>query len=170
MSADADRTGSGHMPIYPGLRVIAGTGGGGINFTIPDEPWMSEALCAQADPEAWFPEKGGSGAVEAKRICAACPVKNECLTYALDNDEHYGIYGGFSQRERRRIKQGLPVRALKPPKPVAPPVICPHCHEHFRPAHAQSLYCSEWCKNLAQRQRLNNRRKAARQRRDEVAG
>lgn len=66
--------------------------------------WMLEARCLDADPEAFFPEKGGSTR-EAKRICAACPVRDECLQYALDNDERFGIWGGLSERERRRAKR-----------------------------------------------------------------
>ena len=66
--------------------------------------WMIDAKCLDADPEAFFPEKGGSTR-EAKRICSACPVRNECLEYALDNDERFGIWGGMSERERRRLKR-----------------------------------------------------------------
>ncbi|MDR3107855.1 MAG: WhiB family transcriptional regulator [Bifidobacteriaceae bacterium] len=66
--------------------------------------WHLRALCPQTDPEAFFPEKGGSTR-EAKRICAACEVRVECLEYALANDERFGIWGGYSERERRRLKQ-----------------------------------------------------------------
>lgn len=66
--------------------------------------WQSEALCAQTDPEAFFPEKGGSTR-EAKRVCTACTVRVECLEYALSNDERFGIWGGLSERERRRLKK-----------------------------------------------------------------
>ena len=66
--------------------------------------WQEEALCAQTDPEAFFPEKGGSTR-EAKRICVGCQVKAECLEYALGHDERFGIWGGLSERERRRLKR-----------------------------------------------------------------
>ena len=66
--------------------------------------WQEEALCAQTDPEAFFPEKGGSTR-EAKRICVGCEVKAECLEYALGHDERFGIWGGLSERERRRLKR-----------------------------------------------------------------
>lgn len=62
------------------------------------EPWMGKAVCASADPEEWFPEKGSSSQA-AKKICAGCPVVNECLQFALDHNE-YGIWGGTSRRER----------------------------------------------------------------------
>jgi WhiB family redox-sensing transcriptional regulator len=66
--------------------------------------WQDQALCAQTDPEAFFPEKGGSTR-EAKRICVGCEVKQECLQYALMQDERFGIWGGLSERERRRLKR-----------------------------------------------------------------
>ncbi|NIH78687.1 WhiB family redox-sensing transcriptional regulator [Amycolatopsis viridis] len=71
-----------------------------------DEPpeWQDRALCAQTDPEAFFPEKGGSTR-EAKRICQGCEVKGECLEYALAHDERFGIWGGLSERERRKLKK-----------------------------------------------------------------
>ncbi|MGB8994016.1 MAG: WhiB family transcriptional regulator [Pseudonocardiaceae bacterium] len=73
----------------------------------PDQPdWQERALCAQTDPEAFFPEKGGSTR-EAKRICAGCDVRAECLEYALAFDERFGIWGGLSERERRRLKRGV---------------------------------------------------------------
>ena len=68
--------------------------------------WQDRALCAQTDPEAFFPEKGGSTR-EAKKVCRACEVRAECLEYALEHDERFGIWGGLSERERRRIKRGF---------------------------------------------------------------
>jgi WhiB family transcriptional regulator, redox-sensing transcriptional regulator len=67
--------------------------------------WQERALCAQVDPELFFPEKGGSTR-EAKMVCAGCPVRPECLRFALAFDERFGIWGGLSERERRRIKHG----------------------------------------------------------------
>ncbi|SNU02691.1 transcription factor WhiB [Ruaniaceae bacterium KH17] len=66
--------------------------------------WQDRALCAQTDPEAFFPEKGGSTR-EAKRVCNSCEVRTECLEYALENDERFGIWGGLSERERRKLKR-----------------------------------------------------------------
>ena len=66
--------------------------------------WQEQSLCAQTDPEAFFPEKGGSTR-EAKRICVGCEVRAECLGYALAHDERFGIWGGLSERERRRLKR-----------------------------------------------------------------
>ncbi len=65
--------------------------------------WRLDALCAETDPEAFFPEKGGSTR-EAKRVCIGCAVRTECLEFALSNDERFGIWGGLSERERRRLR------------------------------------------------------------------
>ena len=66
--------------------------------------WFDRAACLQADPEAFYPEKGGSSRA-AKRVCHTCPVQAECLSYALANDERFGIWGGMSERERRQLKR-----------------------------------------------------------------
>ena len=74
-------------------------------FDTADEgKWQERALCAQTDPEAFFPEKGGSTR-EAKSICQGCEVRSECLEYALAHDERFGIWGGLSERERRKLKK-----------------------------------------------------------------
>jgi WhiB family transcriptional regulator, redox-sensing transcriptional regulator len=75
-----------------------------------DGSWMDEALCAETDPEAFFPERGGSTR-EAKRVCNGCPVRAECLEYALTNDERFGVWGGLSERERRRLRRRAPLSA-----------------------------------------------------------
>jgi WhiB family redox-sensing transcriptional regulator len=73
----------------------------------PEDPgWQDQALCAQADPEAFFPEKGGSTR-EAKRVCRNCEVRAECLEYALEHDIRHGVWGGFSEPERRRLKRAV---------------------------------------------------------------
>ena len=66
--------------------------------------WQERALCAQTDPEAFFPEKGFSTR-EAKAVCMSCEVRAECLEYALVNDESFGVWGGTSERERRKLKR-----------------------------------------------------------------
>lgn len=90
-------------PEKPFLSVVTGFD---QMFEEIEDQWQERALCAQTDPEAFFPEKGGSTR-EAKRICLGCEVKDECLEYALANDERFGIWGGLSERERRRLKRGI---------------------------------------------------------------
>ncbi|MGB3676807.1 MAG: WhiB family transcriptional regulator [Candidatus Nanopelagicales bacterium] len=69
---------------------------------VEDGAWKDSALCAQTDPEAFFPEKGGSSA-NAKRVCMGCGVRDQCLEWALTTQQRYGIWGGLSERERRRL-------------------------------------------------------------------
>jgi WhiB family redox-sensing transcriptional regulator len=79
---------------------------------LSDETWRLDALCAETDPEAFFPEQGGSTR-EAKRVCGGCAVRTECLEAALANDERFGIWGGLSERERRRLRlqRRMPISA-----------------------------------------------------------
>ena len=79
----------------------------GVRQPVQDDDtlaWQTDSLCAQTDPEAFFPEKGGSTR-DAKKICTSCEVKTECLEYALQNDERFGIWGGLSERERRKLRK-----------------------------------------------------------------
>ena len=71
----------------------------------PDGDWTLEALCAQTDPDVFYPVKGGSTR-DAKRICQRCPVIAACSQWALDHDERYGVWGGMSEWDRRRLKHG----------------------------------------------------------------
>jgi WhiB family redox-sensing transcriptional regulator len=71
---------------------------------LTDTSWQDKGRCAEVDPEAWFPEKGGSAA-PAKKICRGCPVVQECLEYALTNDIVWGIWGATSPKERRRLRR-----------------------------------------------------------------
>lgn len=90
-------------PVEPFVVIEGGVLDGGQDAA--EEPdWQERALCAQTDPEAFFPEKGGSTR-EAKRICSGCDVRAECLDYALAHDERFGIWGGLSERERRRLRR-----------------------------------------------------------------
>ncbi len=65
--------------------------------------WMVLANCAGVDPNLFFPESGSS-ASEAKEVCRGCIVSEQCLNFALTNGEKYGIWGGLSERERKRIR------------------------------------------------------------------
>ena len=63
---------------------------------------MGYGRCREMDPAIFFPNDG-VGVQEAQRICAECPVKIPCLEYALANRVDHGVWGGTSERERRRI-------------------------------------------------------------------
>jgi WhiB family redox-sensing transcriptional regulator len=66
--------------------------------------WMARGKCREMDPAFFFPSDG-LGVQEAQRICAECPVTEECLQYALDNRIDHGVWGGRSERERRRLQR-----------------------------------------------------------------
>jgi WhiB family redox-sensing transcriptional regulator len=70
----------------------------------PDRSWMSQANCLGINPDLFFPERGES-VTEAKAVCADCIVRNRCREYAITNNEKFGIWGGTSERERRRIRK-----------------------------------------------------------------
>lgn len=80
------------------------------NLLAKPEPWMSDPgrACAGVDPEVFFPP-GSEGVARAKRICAKCPADlcNACLEYALRNREDSGVWGGTSERERRRLLRAM---------------------------------------------------------------
>jgi WhiB family redox-sensing transcriptional regulator len=80
-------------------------------FTFLDQPWADQALCAQTDPESFFPEKGGSTR-QAKAVCAQCFVQAECLDWAMTNDERFGVWGGLSERERRKLHNPIEGRTV----------------------------------------------------------
>ncbi len=66
--------------------------------------WHKHGACRGSDPNLFFPERGES-VKEAKAVCARCPVRPECLEYALANQEKFGIWGGLSERERRQLRR-----------------------------------------------------------------
>jgi len=66
--------------------------------------WQVDARCVEVDPEIFFPERGGSSRA-ARAVCNGCPVKMDCLSYALNNREQFGIWGGTSERERRKLRK-----------------------------------------------------------------
>lgn len=66
--------------------------------------WQTKAACLEVDPEIFFPERGGSSKA-ARAVCGHCDVRMECLRYALRNREQFGIWGGTSERERRKLRR-----------------------------------------------------------------
>jgi hypothetical protein len=72
-----------------------------------DWTWIVHGLCAQVDLDLMFPEPGGLAGEQvhhAKQMCAGCPVREQCLGYALAHHERFGVWGGLSVRERDRLE------------------------------------------------------------------
>lgn len=124
--------------------------------TVSQGDWALEALCAQTDPEIFFPEKGGSNKA-TKRICQRCPVAAECLDYALENNEMFGVWGGLSERERRALKAADTSLAVPCPeacgamfrndtnasrhaKAAHADIVCPSCGDTFANGGSLSLH------------------------------
>lgn len=74
-----------------------------LDLTRPN--WTDHAACKGMDQRIFFPERGASPE-PAKKVCAGCPVRLECAQYAIDNADKHGIWGGLSEKRRRRIRQG----------------------------------------------------------------
>lgn len=68
--------------------------------------WTELAVCLEADPEAFFPGKGEL-TEPAKELCRSCEVRLDCLTFALESFEDYGIFGGFTAEGRARVRRQL---------------------------------------------------------------
>lgn len=96
-------------------------------FDVPEDDWTEQALCAQTDPESFFPEKGGSTR-EAKKVCTSCPVRAECLDHALEHEERFGIWGGLSERERRALKHQLSPQEENTPGHTSSPAAATAAH------------------------------------------
>ena len=77
-----------------------------------DGEWMGEGKCRDMDPAVFFPSDG-IGVQVAQRVCEECPVKTPCLEYALDNRVDHGVWGGTSERERRRILRRRRISTLQ---------------------------------------------------------
>ena len=77
-----------------------------------ESDWMGQGRCRDMDPSLFFPSDG-IGVQAAQRICSECPVKGPCLEYALENRVDHGVWGGTSERERRRILRRRRVTTLQ---------------------------------------------------------
>jgi WhiB family redox-sensing transcriptional regulator len=103
--------------------------------------WAESAACSYTDPDLWFPEQGQAAmARAAKAICAACPVRAECLGYALRRGEVHGIWGGLDYIQRRQWQRqhGIPGGGR-----------CWQCGMPLPPAqigHRRRRYCSDRCR------------------------
>jgi WhiB family redox-sensing transcriptional regulator len=88
-----------------------------VDETPEEFAWMLEARCRGASPTEFFPSDG-LGVESARLICSRCPVRAECLEYALVNRIEHGVWGGASERERRRLLRRR--RDLQPVSPAEP--------------------------------------------------
>ena len=76
--------------------------------------WMQDAACRGVDPDLFYPERGAD-TTKPKGICRGCPVRGDCIDYALINVEKFGIWGGFSERERRALRRKIRVPVVAAP-------------------------------------------------------
>ncbi len=81
-------------------------------LAVDELSWQDYANCRGADADLFFPERGASTR-RAKAICRACDVRVECLEFAIANGEKFGIWGGLSERERRRIRRERLIAAAR---------------------------------------------------------
>ena len=107
--------------------------------------WQDQALCAQTDPDLWFPPDGRRDvAATARRICAGCPVRAECLDYAVTL-EPLPLDGIWAGRTHTQVRQVAAQRAR--PRP------CYTCGTAFVPAcQSNRAYCSDGCRDVARRE------------------
>jgi WhiB family redox-sensing transcriptional regulator len=70
-----------------------------------ERPWVALAACRDADPELFFSDSNGEGTAVALRICAGCAVAEECLEWALAARAAFGVWGGTSEQDRRRLQR-----------------------------------------------------------------
>jgi len=83
-------------------------------FWEPRHEWRDDSACAGADSDVFFPpSEDEAAAMPAKKICAVCPVKEQCLEYALTTNQTEGVWGGMSSGDRRRLRRRLRDRARR---------------------------------------------------------
>lgn len=120
------------------------------------EDWIDRAKCGpkagHAFADNFHPEKNDIGIeAEAKRVCRTqCPVRWECLAYALAHNEPHGIWGGYNERERRNLKAGRPIDA----NARLAPRQCRRCRATFNPKINPQVYCSSVCRRAEETDRI----------------
>jgi WhiB family redox-sensing transcriptional regulator len=107
---------------------------------IVPEAWMDGASCPSVDTDMFFPEKGGTTR-PAKLVCGGCEVRAECLQYALTHQERFGVWGGLSERERRRLSgPGIPQRRIVRPAKCGTSAAY---QAHYRRGEKPCQYCRD---------------------------
>ncbi len=71
--------------------------------------WVADAACRGMNPTLFFPERGHTAEL-AKAVCRSCPVRCQCLDLAMINGERFGVFGGMSERERRKLRRSVRAR------------------------------------------------------------
>ena len=110
--------------------------------------WWHAAACKDIDPDLFHPSEGQSTAA-ARAVCATCPVRPECLDWALRNGERFGVWGGTSERERRRMRRPGPVVQPQTTK------FCVCCSDVYLPSGRAQLFCSAECRKFHTTRCLN---------------
>ena len=97
-------------------RVVVGLHAGGPEGTGPvttppggdrAESWKDDAECAGLDPDLFFPPRGDKSHETAVEVCAQCSVQEECLEYALEHQIWIGVWGGYTVRQRKKMRNGV---------------------------------------------------------------
>lgn len=97
------------IPVERGVTNTLGLPANVYEHLAKPEPWMQYGECATMDPDLFFPKRGGT-IDEARAACAVCSCRKACLEYALRAGEKYGVWGGLSERERRRLRRQIRVQ------------------------------------------------------------
>lgn len=98
----------------------------------PAGDWVHQAACVGLAPDLFHPTRG-EHAGHAQAVCASCPVRNECLNWALRTGQEFGIWGGLSEQARKRIRMAERT--------------CPRCGSLFRPRRRDQRWCSAVCRD-----------------------
>lgn len=121
----------------------------------PMGSWVEAAACRGSEPELFHPDRGASTA-SAKAVCAGCPVIDECLAWALDTTQKYGVWGGTSEKERRIMR-----RVAAEPAQMSGPKVCDCCGDTYRAGRRDQRYCSADCRVFDRRRRQTRREEAS---------
>ena len=118
--------------------------------------WVVDAACAGSDPEAWFPDHGRRAEETVVRVCGGCPVRQECLEYALPRPELVGVWGGLTASQRDQARRRA-ARGQARVERVIDPRSCAWCEAVFVPPQPWSKYCSGSCRRAVYDARTGRR-------------
>lgn len=96
-----------------------------------DHSWREQAACLDTDPDLFFPAHPNDRCDDARAVCATCPVQEECLGWALERDERFGVWGGKNQQQLSAMRK-VPRRSR-----------CRNCNRVYVREAPQILYCDE---------------------------